>query len=63
MTPCSNVAGYQDLRRSEMLLSYHIITRCHNLEDNDMNLHRRENLKSRIKNTKVNVSNKRNELC
>jgi hypothetical protein len=32
---------------SEELLSY-IITRCHNPEDRDFNLHRRENLKSRI---------------
>jgi hypothetical protein len=33
---------------SERLATYHIPTRCHNPEDLDLNLHRRENLKSRI---------------
>jgi len=33
---------------SETAVSYHKITRCHNPEDLDLNLHRRENLKFRI---------------
>jgi hypothetical protein len=32
---------------SERLVLYHIATRCHNPEDRNLNLHRRENLKSR----------------
>jgi len=33
---------------SETLVSYHIITWRHNTEDYDLNIHRRENFKSRI---------------
>jgi len=40
------------IRSSETSLYYQIATRCHNPE-NDMNLYGRENLKSRIKNTKI----------
>jgi len=36
----------QSARSSETLVTYHITTRCHNTE-NDLNFHRRENLKSR----------------
>jgi hypothetical protein len=32
---------------SEMMVSYHIISRCQYAEDQDLNLHSRENLKSR----------------
>jgi len=34
----------------ETLVSYHITTQCHNPRDSDLNLHRRENLKSRSEN-------------
>jgi hypothetical protein len=34
------------VKSSETLTSYHKATRCHNSEDFDLNLHRRENLKS-----------------
>jgi hypothetical protein len=40
----SVAAGSSDTR----VVSYHITTRCHNPEDLDLNLHRRENLKSPI---------------
>jgi len=33
---------------SETMVSYHNTTRRHNPDDLDLNLHRRENLKSRI---------------
>jgi len=36
-------------RTSETLVSYHNTTLRHSPEDLDMNLHRRENLKSRFK--------------
>jgi hypothetical protein len=33
---------------SEMLVSYHITTRCHRQEDSDLNIHHRENIKFRF---------------
>jgi hypothetical protein len=36
-------------RFSETSVSYHIITRCHNPEDRDLNPHRREDLKLHIR--------------
>jgi hypothetical protein len=38
---------------SETLVSYHNTTRRHSPEDLDLKLHRRENLKSRIKNSSL----------
>jgi hypothetical protein len=60
MTLLSDVVGYQRLggpcclhfqgeMASETFVSYDITTRCHNTEDHDINLHRSENFKSRIK--------------
>jgi len=36
-------------RSFETLVSYHFTILCHNPEDNDLNLHHRENVKSRNK--------------
>jgi len=36
-------------KSSETLVPYCVTTRCHNSEDRDLNLHRREDLKIRIK--------------
>jgi hypothetical protein len=52
----SNVVGYRRFGgpccshlQSEVFVSYHISTPCHNPEDHDLNLHRCEKLMSLIK--------------
>jgi len=45
LTPCSEYKGNMVLRN---LVSYHITTRCHNLEDRDLNFHLCKNVKSHI---------------
>jgi hypothetical protein len=56
VTPRSDEVGYdgemkmEAARSSKRLVSYHIITQCHRPKELGLNLHRRENLKSRIQN-------------
>jgi hypothetical protein len=40
---------------SEPVVSYYVTTRCHKPEDHDLNFHRHEDLKSRIRLGEINV--------
>jgi len=46
LVDCDTV-NMEAARSYEKFLSYHITTRCHNSEDRELNLYRRENLKTR----------------